>query len=80
MVVGEDFEFSVEVEGQEDETRECCGRVAARHGFEAVVDLGFVAGADAFVVHNLAETVSAGDEAVFWGWDVGLADCKEIWS
>lgn len=62
MVVGEYFEFGVEVEVQEDEACKCCGCVTRWHGLEAVVDLLFVSRADATVKHDL--TISVGNVSI----------------
>jgi len=53
VVVGEDLQFAIEVERQKNETCKGGGAVARRHGFEGVVDLLLVAGA------NLAGVINA---------------------
>jgi len=58
VVVGEDLEFGVEVEVQEDEAGECGGCVATGHGLEGVVDLGLVTGADLGTEVDLLETIA----------------------
>lgn len=57
VVVGEDLELRVQVEVQKNEASKGSGGVTRRHGFQAVVDLLTVTGADATVEHDLAVPV-----------------------
>ena len=54
VVVGPDFELSIEVEIEEDEAAESSCGVAGGKRFQRVVDLILVAGTDRTVVHDVA--------------------------
>ena len=58
VVVAEDLEFGIEVQEQVHEACESGGRVARWHGFQRVVYLTLVTGANSAVVHDLAESIS----------------------
>ena len=75
MVVCEDLEFGVEVEGEVNKPRESRRRVARGEGFQAVVDGGLVACADAAVVHDVCPTgAGLGSE----GRHGGFANGEEV--
>lgn len=63
VIVGEDLELGVEVEGQEDEASKGGGGVTGWHTFKTVIDLLLISSTDAAVEHNLA--VAIGNVSVY---------------
>jgi len=51
IVCAQDLQLTIEIQGEEDETSKRSGRVAGRKGFEGVIDLFLVSGADRSVIH-----------------------------
>lgn len=74
VVVGEDLKFGIKIKVEEDESRKGGCGVTRREGFETVVDLVTVTGADSVRVHNLfVASASVGACG-----DLGLADGEEV--
>lgn len=82
VVVGEDLELGVEVEGQEDESRKGSGGVTRRHRLERIINLIRITSADILGVVNLGETLRRvalfGNLGVGSASNVGLADGQEV--
>lgn len=74
VVVGEDLEFGVEVEIEEDEAGEGGRGVPGRHRFQGVVDFLLVARADGAVEHDGLEALAGALQAA----GVGGADGEEV--
>lgn len=77
VVVGEDLELGVEVQGQKDEARKGGRRMAAGERLQAVVDLVWVSRADVARVVDLREAAPV-EALVGHAADVGLAHVEEV--
>lgn len=77
MVVGEDLELGVEVQGQEDEARKGGRRMAAGERLQAVVNLVWVSRADVAGVVDLREAAPV-EALVGHAADVRLADVEKV--
>ncbi len=74
VVIGEELQLGIQVKIKKDEASEGGSRVSGGEGFERVIDRVLVTGADAAVVHDLAEAIPS----VGAGWDNRLASGKEV--